>query len=184
MRLWAFVFVLCAVGCTSSRDPVAVVHGDRIDRDELQTEQTGESLSRRIFEAVMRRYLDEHDLTVSDDDLIDYLKHGFDEPIADELLDKEGNEFFRTIIESRLFAKSLFEEYGGRVTISSFGFVGALDAQEAFLREEMQDGAFTILDPELEKAFWIVVTNEWGDVTLSEDEARKMFNQPDFPMDR
>ncbi len=182
MRLFAIALVLCMVGCTSTREPVAIVLGDRIYRDELEPDDGGKSLSQLVHARIMRKYMGEHHLAFSDRDLRAYLKRG-DEPLPDDLLDKEGKAFFRSIIESRLFAKSLFEKYGGRVTISSFGFAGALEAQETYLREQMNKGAFTILDPALERAFWGTVTNEWGDATLSEEKAREMFSRPDFPMD-
>lgn len=180
MRIFAIALVLCVVGCTSTREPVAIVLGNRIYRDELEPDNR--SLSQLIYVPIMRKYMSEHHLTVSDRDLHAYLKRG-DEPLADYILDKEGKTFFRAIIESRLFAKSLFEKYGGRVTISSLGFAGALDAQETYFREQMNKGAFSILDPALEQAFWGMVNDEWGDVTLSEEKAREMFNRPGFPMD-
>ena len=182
MRLFAIALVLCVVGCTSTREPVAIVLGDRIYRDELEPDDSGKSLSQLIHAPIMRKYMRGHHLAISDRDLRACLKRG-DEPLPDDLLDKEGKVFFRSIIESRLFAKSLFEKYGGRVIISRFGFAGALDAQEAYLRKQMMEGAFAILDPALEEAFWNTVTNEWGDATLSEEDAREMFSRPDYPMD-
>jgi len=163
----------------STREPVAVVLGDRIYRDELMPGESGERLAQMIHAPIMRQYLREHDLTVSKKELTAYMKQG-DEPLDNDLMDREGREFFRSIVESIKFGRSLFEAYGGRVTISSFGFVGALDAQETFMRKRMNDGAFAIFDPALEQAFWATVTNEWGDATLSEEKAREMFNEPAF----
>lgn len=184
---------------------MAVVLGRKIYRDDLRPEAhtlamkqadlspvdfmawqsayPAERLAQLVQEPLMRRYMREHNLAVSDKELIAYLKHG-DEPVPDEVLDKEGRAFFRSIIETRLFAKSLFQTYGGRVAISSFGFADAVDARAAFLRQQAQAGAFVIHDLGLHKAFWQNTTNEWLDATLTEERAREMFSKPGFPMDK
>ena len=177
----ALLLLVILSGCVCSREPVAVVYGKRIYYSDLDPDHMGESLSEQIHGPVIRKYLHERGLTVSDKELIAFVKDG-DEPVPDDILDKEGKIFFRAILESNLFAKSLFDEYGGRVTISSFGFIGALDAQEKFLRKLIQEGKLSILDPALEQKFWETVTNEWGDSTLSEEKAREMFNDPDYPL--
>ena len=182
MRLFAIAVIMCAVGCASKQEPVAVVLGDRIFRDELKPEDASASLSQLIQEPIMRRYMREHSLGVSDKDLIAYLKKG-EEPIPKAFLDRKGKAFFRSILESRLFAKSLFEKYSGRVAISSFGFADAVDARATFLREQAQTGTFVINDPVLREAFWKNATNEWLDATLTETEAREMFNTPGFPLE-
>jgi len=206
MKLMAMASIVCTVGCaTNSGDPVAVVLGKKIYRNDLKPESRtlamkqadlppadfmawqsaypAECLAQLVQEPLMRRYMREHKLAVSDKKLIAYLKHG-DEPVPDEVLDKEGRDFFRSIMETRLFAKSLFQTYGGRVAISSFGFADAVDARAEFLRQQAQTGAFVIQDLGLRKAFWQNTTNEWLDATLTEEEAREMFSRPGFPMDK
>ena len=211
MKLMAMASIICILGCaTNSGAPVAVVLDRRIYRDDLKPEARtlamkqsdlsptdfmawqgaypAESLSQLIQEPLMRRYMREHKLSVSDKELIAYLKHGGDEPlpdgVLDKLLDKEGMAFFRWIMETRLFAKSLFQTYGGKVAISSFGFADAVDARAAFLRQQAQAGAFVIQDPGIQEAFWQNTTNDWLDATLTEEEAREMFSRPGFPMDK
>ena len=206
MKLMAMASIVCIMGCaTNSGDPVAVVLGRRIYRNDLKPEARTlamrqadlspadfmawqsaypvKRLSLFVQEPLMRRYMREHRLAVSDKELIACLKHG-DEPVPDAVLDKEGRVFFRSIIETRLFAKSLFQTYGGRVAISSFGFADAVDARAAFLRQQAQAGAFVIQDLGLQEAFWQNTTNEWLDATLTEEEAREMFSRPGFPMDK
>lgn len=189
----------------SAQEPVASVLGKTIYRSELMPEEKitalkkadlseeeyaqwqidypAERLSQLIHEPIMQKYMGEHGLVVSDKDIVAYLKQG-DSPIPVDVLGKEGKAFFRSIIESQLFAKSLFEEYGGRVAISSLGFADAVDAREEFLRDQVQTSAFAINDLALKEAFWSNTTNDWLDATLPEEEAREMFNRPGFPMDK
>ena len=206
MKGMAMVSIVCILGCaTHSGDPVAVVLGRRIYRDDLKPETRtlamkqadlspaeftawksaypAQRLAMLVQEPLMRRYMREHKRTVSDKELIAYLKHG-DEPVPDEFLDKDGRAFVRSIIETRLFAKALFQTYGGRVAISSFGFADAVDARAAFLCQQAQAGAFVIQDLGLQEAFWQNTTNDWLDATLTEEEAREMFSRPGFPMDK
>lgn len=205
MKQIIIALLVCTALCASAQEPVATVLGKAIYRAELmpdekitslkkadlsevkfaqwQIDYPAERLSQLIHEPIMQKYMDEHDLVVSDKDIVAYLKQG-DNSIPVDVLGKEGKAFFRSIIESRLFAKSLFEAYGGRVAISSFGFADAVDAREGFLRQQVQAGAFTINDPALQEAFWTNTTNDWLDATLTEEKAREMFNRPGFPMDK
>lgn len=206
IKLMAMASIVCILGCTTnSGDQVAVVLGKYIYRDDLKPETSmlamkqanlspadfmawqsaypAKRLAQLVQEPLMRRYMREHKLAVSDKELIAHLKHG-DEPVPDEVLDKEGRAFFQSIIETRLFAKSLFQTYGGRVAISSFGFADAVDARAAFLRQQAQAGAFVIQDSGFQEAFWRNATNEWLDVTLTEEKAREMFSRPGFPMEK
>lgn len=206
MAMASILWIVCILGCVAnSGDPVAIVLGKKIYRDDLKPESCklamkqadlppadfmawqsaypAECLAQLVQEPLMRQYKREHKLAVSDKELIAYLKHG-DKPVPDEVLDKEGRAFFRSIMETRLLAKSLFQTYGGRVAISSFGFADAVDARAAFLRQQAQAGAFVIQDLVLREAFWQNTTNEWLDATLTEEEAREMFSRPGFPMDK
>ena len=205
MKILIIALLLSTTLCASAQEPVASVLGKAIYRTELmpdeklteikkadlseeeyaqwQIDYPAERLSQLIHEPIMQKYMDEHDLVVSDQDLVAYLKQG-DNPIPINVLGKEGKAFFRAIIESRLSAKSLFEEYGGRVAVSSFGFADAVDAREAFLRQRAQEGTFSINDPALREAFWRNTTNDWLDATLTEEKAREMFNRHGFPMDK
>jgi hypothetical protein len=204
MKYILIALLVCAAMCTSAQEPVATVLGDKIHRVELmpsekmatsqkadlseeefaqwQKDYPAERLSQLIHRPIMQKYMRENNLVVTDKDIVAYLNRG-DEPIPDDILDKEGKIFFGSIIESLLFSKSLFEEYGGRVAISSFGFADAIDARETFLQQQAQNGTFVINDPDLQKAFWANITNDWLDGTLTEVEAREMFNRPGFPMD-
>lgn len=204
MKYILIALLVCGTMCTSAQEPVATVLGDTIYRADLMPNETlatthkmdlteeefarwqkiypAKRLSQLIHRPIMQKYINENNLEVTDRDIVTYLKQG-DEPIPDDILDKEGKTFFRLIIESRLFSKSLFKEYGGRVAISSFGFADSVDAREIFLRQQAQAGTFVINDPDLHKAFWASITNDWLDATLTENEAREMFNNPDYPMD-
>lgn len=54
-----------------------------------------------------------------------------------------------------LLTKSLFERYGGRVGFGSLGLWLAPDGRNALIKEAIEAGNFKILDPELEKEFWV-----------------------------
>jgi len=205
MKQFIIALLLSTTLCASAQEPVATVLGKSIYLAELmpdekitalkkadlseeeyakwQIDYPAERLSQLIIEPIMQKYMDDHDLVVSDKEIVAYLKQR-DNPIPADDLGEVGKFFFRAIFESRLFAKSLFEENGGRVAISSFGFADAVDARVEFLRKQVQAGAFAINDPVLQEAFWTNTTNDWLDATLTEDEAREMFNRPGFPMDK
>ncbi len=174
--------VLLISGCASKRQSVALVYGEPVYRDELPVEDAGSSLFEIINDAVIEKYIQNNNLDFSDEEMIAHLKTHH-EPLPDSLQSEFGLELFRHIFKTRLVARSLFKEYGGRVTISSFGHAIAIDAQKALLRDEMKDGAFRIYDPNLEKEFWQSVTFGSGDATLTESTAREMFKDPEYLWD-
>ncbi len=202
MKLFAILLSsVVALSFAHGEEPVAVALSENIMAWELQprdwdceeqeaslspeeykqwlSSYPAEKLAGAIKRVLLDRYVMDNGLIATDQELEAYLQgqKGNPELLADDF----GNAFFSEIIESQKVGKSLFKKYGGgRVSISSLGFVVPIDAQVHFLKEQKADGAFSIADKQMEAAFWEQVAKEWGDATLSEDEAREMFNRPDY----
>jgi len=159
--------------------------------EEWQAAYPAEKLAALIKGPLLEKYKQEKGLAATEAELAPYLKKwrhsggkaaeaspgGAESKKAERVVAKK---FFASIVESRKIGKSLFEKYGGRVSISSFGFVVPIDAETRFLREKMKEGAFSILDGQMEKAFWAHVSKPWGDGTLTEERAKEMFSSPDY----
>ncbi|GEM_PF-6011667 len=189
-------------GCLSNNSndeiPIAVVLGKKIYQSQLTepTKNRNENLAFHIKQPLLEAFIKDNNIIVTEAELKPALselmeqvdndfkesakKHGID--FSDERLKKakadaykDGTMFFGEIIKSRKLGKALYEKYGGRVSISSFGFVVAIDSETKYCKEREAAGDFKIYDPEIEKVFWKTLQSEWGDATLSEEEAREMF---------
>ena len=68
-------------------------------------------------------------------------------------------------------AKALYEKYGGKIALSSFGGWVAIDGRNALLKEYAASGKIRFHDPEIENEFWVGVENPAVlDVTVSDLE--------------
>ncbi|HWM94364.1 MAG TPA: hypothetical protein VN493_26650 [Thermoanaerobaculia bacterium] len=98
---------------------------------------------------------------------------------------KGDREFVSGLVQNWKVQRSLFNRYGGRVLVSSFGFNIAIDALKQFLREEETRGSFEIYDPALRTAFWTAVADEtWADGVTSGPGAEKLFATPPWQVKR
>lgn len=202
MRAVAILLVVLAGSCSNAHTNriVAVVNSREILQAELLPSDTmvakeKSELSPKEFEKwrksfpverlvtliktpIIEQYKKDNKLAATDAELAAYLVRSSQ---GEQMLRSQaGKKFFTGIVESRKVGKSLFEKYGGRVSISSFGFVVPIDAEAKLLREKMNQKIFSIRDEELAEAFWAKVSQEWGDATLTEAEARDMFNAADY----
>lgn len=80
--------------------------------------------------------------------------------------------------------QSLYQTYGGRVTMDAFGPI-ATDACQAFLKNEKAKGSFAIFDPKLEKEFWAKsATKLHGRAVADKQTADKYMSQPWWLFDK
>lgn len=56
-------------------------------------------------------------------------------------------------------AKALYEKYGGRIALSSFGGLISIEGRNALLKEYAAAGKIRFHDPVIEKEFWVGVEN-------------------------
>ncbi len=90
----------------------------------------------------------------------------------------EDRKFMGLLVESWKIQRSLYQRYGGRVLISSFGPT-AIDALKKFLQEEEKLGSFKIFDPELRAAFWATFADKTGGRGLAQGRsADEVFATP------
>jgi heat shock protein HslJ len=149
-------------------EPVAVVLGQEIrtaDAAEMQ-----ETILRQLF----GQYASEKGLEVSDEE-IDLFNNNLVQGMAAEGLtaaDQENlsaeetaqlaamrQDMARNVIQQWKLNQALYEQYGGRIIFQQFG-PEPLDAYRIFLEEKQSDGAFSIMDAEMEKGFWRYFTDE------------------------
>lgn len=91
----------------------------------------------------------------------------------------EGNrKMMSVLVQSWKVHRSLYQRYGGRVLVSSFGVV-AIDAMQRFLREEEKRGSLEVFDPGLRAAFWRAMADEtWAEGVATGPRADELFATP------
>lgn len=87
--------------------------------------------------------------------------------------------FIRNLVLSWKVGGHLHRRYGGRVSLSSFGFHLPIDAIAAWLRDQESRGSFAIYDEKVGAAFWrMIETAAWGDGVVDEAEGRSIYAAP------
>ena len=121
------------------------------------------SLRQRAMKAALERFVVEHKLQATDEDLAAYGKWN------EEFLRREGRaDAGRPVTEAQAASRkrvwsqwiasfkanrALYEKYGGRVGLTKFG-PEPIGAIEALLREREKKGDLVIADAALAKEFW------------------------------
>lgn len=96
---------------------------------------------------------------------------------AEESLRNE--QFVLSLIRYWKVGRALFQQHGGRVRLSAFGFQDPMDAMERFLVEQERLGNFSIPDPEFRSKVWAVFQDKTGgDGTVSGARAAEIFAKP------
>jgi hypothetical protein len=145
------------------------------------------NLSQRVIGEVMRDYVRREKLKPSDDEL-DAI---FDKIVKEHIAGKELSADAKKKIAIQRFwalgsardwrtAKALYEKYGGRVAISSFGAWVSFEARNTVLQQYADRGELKIDQPELKKAFWDFVHDERmaGDVFVQPQNVAERFAHP------
>ncbi len=97
---------------------------------------------------------------------------------------READPMISNLVQHWKVQRSLYQSYGGRVLLSSFGFNVAIDAMKQFLREEEKRGSFEIFDPGLRAAFWTAVADEaWADGVTTGRSADEVFATPPWQVE-
>lgn len=96
---------------------------------------------------------------------------------AEESLRNE--QFVLSLIRYWKVGRALFQQHGGRVRLSAFGFQDPMDAMERLLAEQERLGNFSIPDPEFRSKVWAVFQDKTGgDGTVSGARAAEIFAKP------
>lgn len=145
------------------------------------------NLSMAVGGEVLRDYARREKLKPSDDELDALL----DKIIQDHIGGKElSAEALRKLTVQRFWArgaaidwrnaKAMYEKYGGRVAISSFGACVSFEARNKVFQEYVDRGDLTFHHAELKKAFWEMARNERmvGDVFLRPENVPGHFTRP------
>jgi hypothetical protein len=145
------------------------------------------NLSLAVIGEVMRDYVRREKLKPSDDEL-DAI---FDKIVKEHIAGKELSADAKKKIAIQRFwalgsardwrtAKALYEKYGGRVAISSFGAWVSFEARNTVLQEYVDRGALTFHNAELKQAFWDLARNERmaGDVFVQPQNVAERFTHP------
>lgn len=100
-------------------------------------------------------------------------------PDRDAEILEGSHKMMSALVQNWKVQRSLYQRYGGRVLVSSFGFNVAIDAMKRFLREEEKRGSFEVFDPDLRAALWRAVADEtWADGVATGRRADELFATP------
>ncbi len=88
----------------------------------------------------------------------------------------------RQFVRSWKINKALYDQYGGRVIFQQAG-VEPLDAFREFLRAQEKNGAFQILDKQVEAGFWNYFTNDAMHTFYPEEEGAEFIRTPWWMME-
>jgi heat shock protein HslJ len=165
---------------------VAMVHGEKLyttDPMELQS---------AILTPLFDHYAAEHDLDALEaevDHYVENMEKGMramgldtgDDLTAEEKaeMDATRREMGAALIRQWKINRALYDEYGGRIIYQQMG-PEPLDAYRAFLQSQCEAGAFEIMDPDLEAAFWRYFTDESIHDFMAPDsaDAQQAFSVP------
>ena len=103
--------------------------------------------------------------------------------LSEEQMRASRRNVAQHFVRSWKINKSLFERYGGRVIFQQAG-PEPVDAYRDFLREQERNGAFTILNKELEPSFWNYFTNDKMHTFYPNDEGKKFMQTPWWMMEK
>lgn len=131
--------------------------------DDASRPAAAAQLRQRAMKAALERFVVEHKLQATDEDLAAYGKWN------EEFLRRQGRpDADRTVTEAQAASrkrvwsqwitsfkanKALYETYGGRAGLTKFG-PEPIGAIEALLRERARSGDIVIADAALAKEFW------------------------------
>jgi hypothetical protein len=146
--------------------PVARVLGETLS----MTDPDG--LQQAILTSLFDHYAAEHDLEALEAE-VDHFVEKMEQDMRDMGLDAgddlteeeeaEADSMRRQMGEAMIrqwkINRALYDQYGGRIIYQQLG-PEPLDAYREFLEEQRSAGAFEILDPDLEAAFWRYFTDE------------------------
>jgi len=144
--------------------PIASIAA-RVDGEQTRAADAQE-LTGAVLRPLLNRYAEEKGIQVEPSALDAYLQkmnRDMEEKgltpgkdlTSEELVkaDTMRRDMARALMRQWLINKSLYETYGGRIIYQQLG-PEPLDAYREFLEEQERAGAFTILDPSIEEAFW------------------------------
>jgi len=96
---------------------------------------------------------------------------------------KSDEDMATIVVQSWKVNQALHRKYGGRVIFQQGG-PEPLDAYRTFLREQEKTGAFQIIDPSYEAAFWNYYTNDTIHTFYPPDDAKKSMETPWWLMEK
>jgi hypothetical protein len=189
-----------------SREVAATVLGEEITLDQItpadssinRQELSEEDYQKRLLEyratvllsrvsgRVMKDYAAREKLRPSDKELEAMFRDFSQKHLPNTKLDDESRKKFAV----RMFwlmgsshdwrtAKALYEKYGGRVAVSSFGACISIEGRNAVLQDYAARGDLTIHRAELTQAFWGKTKDERVlDTTLQPKSVKRFFAVP------
>jgi hypothetical protein len=115
----------------------------------------------KISAEVLRDYAIREKLRPGDDEIDAILREGMRKYGIGKNSDRESQKqlaielfWVRAQANDWKVAKALYERFGGRVALSSFGACTAIDGRRAVIRDYAAAGKIKFHDPQWERAFW------------------------------
>lgn len=167
-------------------------------RDEFDTwlrQYRGRRTYEHLWGAVLRRYVEREQLTVSEEELAAITKSverqlgsAPEAPDGTTLTPAERKgvmvAWTRASLMDWKVCKSLYERFGGRVGIGSLGAWIAIDGQNALLREHFKSGDIKFHNGEIEDAFWEhTKVKNFADAYPKGEELKRLLATPPYLQD-
>lgn len=163
--------------------------------DRWLREYRGRRTYEQIWHAVLRRYVEREQISVTDAELA-AIAETVERRLQAEEVPPEGITFTpderkgimvawaRGSLMDWKICRSLYKEFGGRVGIGSLGAWTAFDGQNALIREYHQSGEIRFYDAEVEEAVWehTKITN-FADAYPEGDELKRLLDTPPYLLD-
>lgn len=160
----------------SQQEPLALLFGQPVHKADLQSKRP-QALEAKILGELRSRFAEENKITVTNEDVEQYLSHVFSDSAASQVELEARQQVAKTVIRNWKIDQQLYKQYGGEVIFQQANPTEPVGAYRRFLRHHEKKGSFKILNPDLRSAFWGHFERDYAD-TLDESKAKRAFETP------